>query len=247
MRFTKDCSQKISGEHYISAAILAEFGDLRVSGLPWFGPGDALIGPGALRANILCTKHNSALSPLDTEGRRALVGVRNCLDHVFKRSLSRKPLFRIASGEALELWALKTLMGLLHANVARTEGEPTAKFYSLDEHIILTALTGGGLPQGCGLYVGQDSDVLDQSIGVAPITEMRDRQVAGLRVSFMGIVFDVLLDPDAASYFGGANQPKFQPIAIDINGPERTGRIILTWMNRRTTGSRVGMQVRRLK
>lgn len=35
MRSTTDCSTEISGEHYISDAILAEFPNLGASGLPW--------------------------------------------------------------------------------------------------------------------------------------------------------------------------------------------------------------------
>ena len=104
MRSTNNCSTKISGEHYISGTILAEFGNLRTSGLPWFGPGETRVGINSLTSNILCTRHNSALSPLDIEGKRMLAAIRDGINHVGRKSLSTRTLFRIVSGEAFELW-----------------------------------------------------------------------------------------------------------------------------------------------
>jgi hypothetical protein len=63
------CVSPVSGEHIISEAvirILMADGDFSISGLPWLAPGDAkILPPQSLRANCLCTKHNSALHPLD--------------------------------------------------------------------------------------------------------------------------------------------------------------------------------------
>ncbi|THD35081.1 MAG: hypothetical protein E7773_11510 [Sphingomonas sp.] len=228
MRSTRDCSTQISGEHYISAAILAEFSELRTSGLPFFGDGETRVGRNALRSNILCTRHNSALSPLDQEGHRALVAIRDGLNHVWRRSLSRKTLHSIISGEALELWAIKTLMGLLKADVARTDGRSTADAFTVDDALVADVLTAGRLPPGCGLYVGQDSDLLHDTIGFAPITHQAGGRVSGLRVSFLGIVLDFLFDPQVAQALALRDDPHFQPSIIDLDGGVRRARIILT-------------------
>ena len=222
MRSSNDCSTKISGEHYVSAAILSEFGNLRTSGLPFFGPGETQVGINALISNILCTRHNSALSPLDTEGRRMLVAIRNGINHVWKESLSTKTLCRIVSGEAFERWGLKTLMGLLAANVARTDGASTANNFSIPEALIVEALTTGRLPPGYGLYVGHESDMLHDTIGFAPLTHMEDQRVAGLRCTFLGIVMDFILDPGAASGIVAENDPHFRPAVMDFDGAKRT-------------------------
>lgn len=198
MRCTNNCSTKISGEHYVSAAILAAFGNLRTSGLPWFGPGETRVSINALKSNILCTRHNSALSPLDTEGKRMLAAIRDGINHVWRKSLSTKTLFRIVSGQAFELWGLKTLMGLLAANVARTEGASTATNFTIPEQFIVEALNKGRLPPGYGLYIGHESDLLHDTIGFAPLTQMQDQRVVGLRCTLLGIVMDFILDPGAA-------------------------------------------------
>lgn len=243
---TNDCSTKISGEHYVSTAILAEFGNLRTSGLPWFGAGETSVGINALKSNILCTRHNSALSPLDTEGRRTLVAIRDGLNHVWKKSLSTKTLFRIVSGEALELWGLKTLMGLLSANVARTEGASTATNFAIPEQLIIEALTTGRLPPGYGLYIGHESDMLNDTIGFAPLTHAENRCVSGLRCTMLGIVMDFILDPETAHAILAENDPHFRPAVLDFDGPKRTARLILTRQDERHGGNRISFAMRTL-
>ncbi|MBA4090098.1 MAG: hypothetical protein C0494_05830 [Sphingobium sp.] len=228
MRSTGDCSTTISGEHYISATILREFGNLRTSGLPWFGPGETQVGLNALRSNILCTRHNSALSPLDVEGRRMLVAIRDGLDHIWKKSLSTKTLFRIVSGEAFELWGLKTLMGLLASKSVRGKHNRAVDGFSVPETVITEALTSGRLPPGYGLYVGDGSDMLHDTIGFAPLLHPGEQRVGGLRCSFLGIVMDFMLDPRAASAIVAGGDPHFRPTVLDLDGPKRTTRIILT-------------------
>lgn len=244
MRNSNDCSTKISGEHYVSSAILAKFCNLRTSGLPWFGPGETRVGINALTSNILCTRHNSALSPLDTEGQRMLVAIRNGINHVRRKSLSTKTLFRIVSGEAFELWGLKTLMGLLAANVARTEGASTATNFTIPEQLIVKALTTGRLPPGYGLYIGNESDMLHDTIGFAPLTHKEDRRVAGLRCTLLGIVIDFILDPDAAHEIITENDLHFRPAVVDFDGPRRTARLILTRQDQRRDGNRISFAMR---
>lgn len=244
MRPTNDCSTKISAEHYVSAAILAEFGNLRTSGLPFFGPGETHVGINALTSNILCTRHNSALSPLDAEGRRMLVAIRAVINHIWKKSLSTKTLFRIVSGEAFELWGLKTLMGLLAANVARTDGASTADNFTIPEALIVETLTTGRLPPGYGLYVGHESDMLHDTVGFAPLTHMESQRVSSLRCTFLGIIMDFILDSGVASGIVAENDPYFRPAVMDFDGAKRTARLILTRGDQRRDGHRISFEMR---
>jgi hypothetical protein len=69
MTWTHDCSQTISGEHFISETVLSILNPraLRISGAAFIPKGETKDLPlTALRANVLCTRHNSAWSPLDT-------------------------------------------------------------------------------------------------------------------------------------------------------------------------------------
>src|ERR1700749_3970921 len=66
-----DCSSKLSGEHFLSKAILvkiAERGKVLSLGGASFSPDEVRrLSVASLAANILCSQHNSGLSPLDAE------------------------------------------------------------------------------------------------------------------------------------------------------------------------------------
>lgn len=71
LRRLSDCCSTISKEHYISRSALEIFetdGNVRVTGMPWFQPGESRVLPiNGLAANILCVRHNTALSSFDAE------------------------------------------------------------------------------------------------------------------------------------------------------------------------------------
>src|SRR5882672_5744136 len=65
----QDCAGGISGEHYISEIVLEQLSEpaVAIDGVFWLPPGEQkIIGINSLTAKILCARHNSALSPLDT-------------------------------------------------------------------------------------------------------------------------------------------------------------------------------------
>jgi hypothetical protein len=66
---TADYNRKLSGEHYVSRAVLAEIGTaVDISGMPWQRPDQHQSLPiNALTANVLCRRHNLALTGLDKE------------------------------------------------------------------------------------------------------------------------------------------------------------------------------------
>lgn len=71
-----DCSAKLSGEHYISQAVLRQIDTsganaVRLGGLPWLKAGETRDLPIAgVQSKILCERHNHALSPLDNAAGR---------------------------------------------------------------------------------------------------------------------------------------------------------------------------------
>ena len=101
---SRNCSTKISREHYISQAILDQFPVLTVSGLPWQQAGEApQFAPRALTANVLCTRHNSPLSPLDTLAARAFPAFVLAPRYALERPTPGKAQHYLVSGDALEL------------------------------------------------------------------------------------------------------------------------------------------------
>ena len=243
---TTNCSTKLSREHYISKNILLQFERLKASGFPWQAPDEDLeYRPDALTSKVLCTRHNSSLSPLDTAAGHAFRQITDAMIYVTRNSLSRRPAFFLASGDALELWGIKTLLGFFAAKIARSEGTVLADHFVLDYDTACRALSGFGLKQPLGMYVHHEGGKVIHGIGVSPLTSPRDNTVAGLRVSMLGVQFDFILDRRGGNPQFFEERKFFRPWVLDLNGPRRTARIILTWASQRKTAVRVSVDIKK--
>jgi hypothetical protein len=135
---TNDCSRGITGEHYVSRTALEELSEpvVAIDGVHWLAPGEQrVIGINSLTAKILCGRHNSALSPLDDEGGQFLRTIKSIHASLGKKSLSRKTLVSIVSGEALEIWILKIACGLFYSKIA-SQNRQILSDHAIDDSII---------------------------------------------------------------------------------------------------------------
>ena len=110
-----DCSDKLSREHYISESLLHHLNqskDLTVSGLPWLKGESKILSPNSLSSKILCDRHNSALSSLDS----IAVNLFQAFDEKDVVG-SGKQLIHLFSGHDLERWLLKMLCGIISSNI----------------------------------------------------------------------------------------------------------------------------------
>jgi len=134
------CSTERSNEHYISKAVLKRMEKdraVRVGGLHW-QPDRTLqrIGTNSLQSHILCKRHNSGLSPLDTSADRLWAAV----DEIDKDPASVPPLTSVP-GFHLERWLLKVAAGL-----TATKRQPVPDQWKAILH-------GKPWPSGWGLHV----------------------------------------------------------------------------------------------
>jgi hypothetical protein len=111
---TNDCSPKLSNEHWLSKAVLRAIGDgdmVTVGGLHWQTKPSQHLPVNRLGANILCDRHNSALSRLD----RTATIVQAALDRYQLDQLAKPDPhgseFDLVSGEDFERWMLKMAWG----------------------------------------------------------------------------------------------------------------------------------------
>ena len=106
-----DCSAERSREHYVSESLLRELNrddDLRVGGFPWQGEREEeTLPPAALASHILCTRHNGALSLLDTIAVRLF----RAFDDEGASDSDDQDLY-LFSGHDVERLLLKILCGL---------------------------------------------------------------------------------------------------------------------------------------
>ncbi|WP_443748687.1 hypothetical protein [Asticcacaulis solisilvae] len=137
-----NCSPTISREHYISANYLRSVeknGGVKISGLAWQQPETFdLISVNALQAKVLCSRHNSAISNLDDEFRAFTEVIRSIDGNAGAQSTTHS-----FSGNRIELWMLKTLLGLaLSGNLRGT----------VDQNCVELLLARTPWPRWWGLY-----------------------------------------------------------------------------------------------
>ncbi|MCW7483262.1 hypothetical protein [Leptospira kanakyensis] len=105
-----NCSAKFSREHIISDALLES--KVGVSGFEWCKGEEVFIGKGSFTQKILCAKHNSALSPYDSEMTKLF----KILNEYNGQSILGEIGYKEGTiqGELLERWVLKTSINFIH-------------------------------------------------------------------------------------------------------------------------------------
>jgi len=118
-RDLKDCSLKISREHYISQSVFTLFGEggITVSGMPWIPDGGhKRVSTASLTGNLPCERHNQALSALDA------IAAKYFRFFIAKWSDDEIEVF-LTRGYDLERWMLKVLCGLVVSGNSTHVGE----------------------------------------------------------------------------------------------------------------------------
>ncbi len=245
MRDTQNCSESISREHYISAAVLRQFDSLTIRGFPWQAAGERLgLAPTALASNILCERHNAALSPLDELAGQTFKVFVDAARHAARRSLSRKSAYFLASGDGLELWLTKVLAGLFQGKIAGVDDPILPGSRTLDMNPIVATLSGARLAFPLGLRASFEADFeAPLEIRFAPLLGMTDMTTRGLRVMMRAVMFDLLTDASELGPEWVEDDAGYRPSIIDFVGPNRTSRIVLTWEGQRTSGKRIAIKI----
>jgi hypothetical protein len=188
---TRDCSGKISGEHYVSAGVLKEIDHtVELDGFPWIPKGEKKRIPiYGLTANILCDRHNKALSPLDSLGMQFFRAVKQYSVAPYD-GRERVSAF---NGRDVERWMLKTLYGLLASENLQVQYGTRIRT-EIDMECAEDLYDKAAFPPTRGLFVPSKTGhtvATKQEISFSPVTDNVRRKLIGLQVTIMG--FDFLL------------------------------------------------------
>jgi hypothetical protein len=227
MKDLGSCVPPISGEHIISDSVcqvLIGDGEFSISGVPWLEAGEVkMISP--LQAKCLCTKHNSALSPLDAAAHYFFASLKSYLEHDVG---SRHALI---SGHDLERWLLKTAKAAaVSKNLARGR-ERLSGAFSRDEVILDMLDAPQHWPEGAGLYCTMNTGDLTENVPrfqFQPLTNERD-DIEALAVNILGLRFVLLLEAPNLDKYPGLRDAKYRPDRIAISYPTSTNWVTLSW------------------
>lgn len=169
-RASKDCSEDLTREHYISDDVLESISwngkAVLVRGAAWQPGGEGkTVGVGSLSSRMLCGRHNRALSPLD---KIAADYYRYALeDHIdmfmFLGNDSRPNFprgFTLVSGPSMELWLLKAIWGAIESKALNVDGRPAYRFRLgvSTEQLADILWRGADWPANWGMYILRHHD-----------------------------------------------------------------------------------------
>jgi|SRR5882724_358955 len=194
-----DCEGKISGEHIISKSLFASE-HVDVTGFPWCKNETKRIGLGSLTKNMLCQKHNSRLSPLDSAAAHAFNVLRNQTKLANDRGKNpgikyRTETFNI-NATALERWLLKTLINMGFGGELYIGPQSTKSGWPSDD-LVQILYKNRQFPKENGLFVafktGQKLNFIDQ-VSFAPL--IKDQHyIYGGKFTFRGVYMFLDLVP----------------------------------------------------
>lgn len=187
-----DCGREITGEHFLSRDVLEELGatTITVRGFPWQKKEAQPVGIASLQANILCDRHNSALSGLDAMAGRLFRSMRTVQAMGANSGISSNSITLFA-GADFTRWMLKALMGLASARAARRPGGEPLPWSP--PPLWLRILFGRvSFPKTWGLYVraqaGSHHSLDATHVSIAPFSG-NDGEINGCLVHFAGFEF----------------------------------------------------------
>jgi hypothetical protein len=220
-----DCSTGISREHYISKGLLVEMGGKpQIAGLG-FQPKDTIkrVGVEALTSRILCERHNSCLSPLDSEAAQCLRTLR-AFDADLQDGRTPSSEDVTINGADLERWMLKVLVGMTHAKVLNSSGTrpnaPVIRILFGYEH----------WPNGWGLYVLARREVSHAFAGVEIVTHTLGDDIWSADFDIAGFPFMLALGTPS----GGGREHLYRPAGLILSRTDQKAqkRLIFGWPRR---------------
>jgi len=241
----QNCSERISREHYISEAVLKQFDGLWIEGAPWLKKGEQKnYTTKALASKILCERHNSALSSLDEIAKMSFSNLREANAYATKKTLSKKTKYFIVDGHGLELWALKTMLGLYNAKIFQSENRRISSDYDFNYKKIYKSFLAGRFEPPLGLHIGTEvGKFVKNRIGFHPLLNEEYKIISGMIINIFGTYFYFIFDTLGLAQNRLISNSNYRPWVIDIMGGKHKSRIILPWNKGATSPRRMAVQL----
>lgn len=173
-----DCSNEMSGEHYISHGVLRALSrdgiTIPVGGFPWLKDDEIRSLPTqALESRILCKRHNRALADLDHVAKIFFMSIDRIDNaHAGGPPAEQDEVF-FFNGHDIERWLLKTLCGIVFSRNAATRTNERIIGWKPNHHWLQILFGEERIPSTWGLYVEAEithKAVINRGFACAPIS-----------------------------------------------------------------------------
>jgi hypothetical protein len=185
------------------------------------------IGKSSLVSNVLCSNHNSALSPLDTTIGNFVNAIGN-IDAEFLKDNPIQLSYNI-DGANIERWILKTAFGLVKSGQIMLENKK--QFVLKNKCVDLLCSPKTRWPLGWGLYVSLSVGEIyhSSSFELIPICNVETGELLALGLKFNGIEMNFIMGrPDQAHAFG-----ILRPSTLVFQKGSVVSNIIMNWSDRK--------------
>jgi hypothetical protein len=184
----RDCDgEPCNREHPTSKSILEEIGSqFMVSGYAWTKGRESPASPGTLWSDVLCKRHNTALSEADAAG----VALYRAFDD-YHRGVDADDL--TIDGDMLERWPLKAAAGHVASGQAVWKEGASVPSAPIPTDYVRALFDEIEISDGCGLHLIENGSPLPASNSlVHPLTHPLDHSRAGV---LYGASFAFLMTP----------------------------------------------------
>jgi hypothetical protein len=197
-----DCSTTISREHWMSKGILLALSTngrgVMVSGASWLNGNSRELRASDLAANILCTRHNSALSPLDTAAAEMVSYIR--ADQEDLERLDATSALTLISGPTWERWMLKLLLGGMASGTLAHDGKRIEEWAADVDVPGLTEVLFYGRPfrQDTGMAIRAEQPPPNSTpteVGVTGLSSTRQGGLIGVALAIGAVELDLGVVP----------------------------------------------------
>lgn len=227
---TKNCCSKISKEHYISETVLENFADgnskVKISGMSWIPDGDFRYIPiQVLKSDILCLRHNNALSPLDNElGKFTSTLIAYEADFNNPSPIEEIKIF---CGEDIERWMLKTICNQVNSDSIAKDGAPN--IIKMGKEWVDVLYGAKDWPEGWGMYleIPGESNTSSRKIGFRAYTDDENNLIAAAFYICSLTFFFCLGIPDFAE-----NVCVYRPKTIIFQDNDVKKYMEISWQNK---------------
>jgi hypothetical protein len=224
------CTHK-SREHFISRSILEIVGGpFSIQGFPWLKSGEVgKASAASLTSNVLCDRHNSSLSILDSEAARFFGHLKLLDSKTSPSELAEVPAVFSVDGVLLEKWLLKALCGIMASGNFLIDGKSFGKVPP-SEYLVNLLFSDRPWKKGVGLYAdytGRQRVDAYRGIGFDPVTARSgtNANIVGIDVHFWGFPLRGLF----ATYQGGPPLEGHRPTSIRIANRDVSRDIVFVW------------------
>ena len=221
-----DCDGGPSREHYISRSVLNIAGSkLQVSGFPWQDQGQqADIGIEALAAKMLCVRHNSSLSPLDTVGMDFVTALKRYFDAAMAGQEFDAEIVEV-DGFLFERWLLKVFCGVLSLSKQDIPEQWVKVLFGLEP-----------FPDNSGMHLFGQQGKSSWFFQLVRVISVRDRNgnLAGAKFGLAGLAF--LLAFGKPNFEEDSMQSLFRPNGICVNKDGFSKKLQLNWAGHEGAG-----------